>query len=85
MPLQDFFQLHFVEVGLLQHLFDARLVLRAAHAGHVEILRGFVRFLRPSVFQRDGAVENQVVAAVFIQCKVGEALKLVARRRGGVF
>ena len=33
MTLQDDFQLCFVEVGLLEQLFDARLVLRPAHAG----------------------------------------------------
>ena len=33
MPLQDFFQPGFVQVGLLEQLFDARLVLRPSHAG----------------------------------------------------
>lgn len=33
MPLQEFFQLRFIEGGLLEHLFDACLVFGPAHAG----------------------------------------------------
>ena len=33
MPLQDFFQPGFVQVGLLEQLFNARLVLLPSHAG----------------------------------------------------
>ena len=33
MPLQDFFQLRFIEIGLLEHLFDTRLVFRPPYAG----------------------------------------------------
>src|SRR5262245_38635012 len=33
MPLQDLFQFYFIKVGLLEELFDARLVLRPPHAG----------------------------------------------------
>ena len=33
MPLQHAFQIGFIEVGLREQLFDARLVLGAAHAG----------------------------------------------------
>ena len=33
MPLQDFFQLSFIESRLLKHLFNTRLVLGPPHAG----------------------------------------------------
>ena len=33
MPLQNVFQINFVEIGLLKQLFDARLVLLPSHTG----------------------------------------------------
>ena len=45
-----------------------------------------LRFLRPSVFQRNRPVEDELSGrAVFIQSEVGEALKLIAEFRFRVF
>src|SRR5450759_5814162 len=53
----------------------------------------FLRFLRPSVFQGDRPVENQFwqmgvgswELGIFIQRKVGEALKLITNLRSGIY
>ena len=42
----------------------------------------FQRFFRPSVLERDGAIEHELAGrAVFIECEVGEALELIAQFR----